>query len=623
MRLSWTVPYLSPAVLLATALALTGQTAPGPAPGSVSGSSARGTEAWPQPTLRTSANLVLVDVVVTDRDQPVLGLDRSAFHVFEDGKELKITSFDQYQPEPAAPSGFMTAALPADTYTNLPEYPPSSAVNVLLLDALNTQSTDQMFVRKKMIDYLESIKPGTTLAVFTLSMQLRMVTPFTNDVGALARAVKSAKANPQVAAVRNTQQTDALDAAELKLQQDSPAAGLVVTSPSAAPVMGVAEALRQFQADRKAALIDDRMRITLDAMRELAGYLSGIQGRKNVIWFSGAFPLVMYPDSTLFSPYRNVTSYREEIQDTAEKLTAARVAIYPVDARGLNVPSEYNASVSFVQPDASDAKTMVKPLDTLSAKLTNEEEQWTDTQSTMQEVAKETGGRAYVDTNDLDKAVTDAVRNGSSYYTIAYAPPKEHLDGEYHKIQVRVDGERGFELAYRRGYYAEKPDASPASQDSASKQFVAALAHDAPPATQILVEARVVPASDPLLKGVSVPSPAPGQMTLKGTPHRYVIDLTLDAHSLTFNPNPDGSHQDALELAIVGYDANGQTVNLYLHPFQLGLKDALMQKIMTSGIPLRLAFDLPAGQVYLRIGVHDLNANRAGSLEVPLQVSAQ
>jgi hypothetical protein len=266
---------------------------------------------------------------------------------------------------------------------------------------------------------------------------------------------------------------------------------------------------------------------------------------------------------------------------------------------------------------------MVKPLDTLSAKLTNEEEQWTDTQSTMQEVAKETGGRAYVDTNDLDKAVTDAVRNGSSYYTIAYAPPKEHLDGEYHKIQVRVDGERGFELAYRRGYYAEKPDASPASQDSASKQFVAALAHDAPPATQILFEARVVPASDPLLKGVSVPSPAPGQMTLKGTPHRYVIDLTLDAHSLTFNPNPDGSHQDALELAIVGYDANGQTVNLYLHPFQLGLKDALMQKIMTSGIPLRLAFDLPAGQVYLRIGVHDLNANRAGSLEVPLQVSAQ
>jgi len=623
MRLSWTVPHLSVSILLATALALPGQTASSPAPGSVSGSSAMGTEASPQPTLRTSANLVLVDVVVTDHDQPVLGLDRSAFHVFEDGKELKITSFDQHQQGAAAPFGFMTAALPANTYTNLPEYPPSSAVNVLLLDALNTQTSDQIFVRKKMIDYLESIKPGTTLAVFTLSMQLRMVTPFTTDAGALARAVKSAKANPQEAAVLNTQQTDALDAAQLDLQQNSPAAALVITSPRAYPVMDAVQALQQFQADQTAAQVDVRMRITLDAMRELAGYLSGIQGRKNVIWFSGAFPLVMYPDSTLFSPYRNVTGYAEQIQDTAEKLTAARVAIYPVDARGLDFPSQYNASVSFVLPNATGQRLPPPPGETAAEKLTNEQEQWSDTQSTMQEVAKETGGRAYVDTNDLDKAVADAVKNGSSYYTIAYAPPKEHLDGEYHKIQVRVDGGRGFELAYRRGYYAEKPNASPASQDSASKQFVAALAHDAPPATQILFEARVVPASDPLLKGASIPSPPPGQMTVKGTPHRYVIDLTLDAHSLTFNPNPDGSHQAALEIAIVGYDANGQPVNLYQHPFQLGLKDALMQKIMTSGIPLRLAFDLPAGQVYLRIGVHDLNANRAGSLEVPLQVNAQ
>ena len=575
------------------------------------------------PTLRTSSNLVVVDVVVTDHDQPVLGLDRSAFHVFEDGKELKISSFDQHQPEHAAPSGFMTAALPANTYTNLPEYPPSSAVNVLLLDALNTQTSDQMFVRKKMIDYLGSVKPGTTLAVFTLSMQLRMVIPFTTDAGALAKALKSGKANPQEAAVLNTQQTDALDAAQLNAQQDSPAGADSVSSPSDYPVMDAVQALRQFQADQVAAQVDERMRITLDAMRELADYLSGIQGRKNVIWFSGAFPLVMYPDSSLFDPYRNVAGYSDQIQDTAEKLTAARVAIYPVDARGLDVPSQYNAAVSFVLPNATGQRLPPPPGETAAEKLTNEQEQRSDTQSTMQEVAKETGGRAYVDTNDLDKAVANAVRNGSSYYTIAYAPPKEHLDGEYHKIQVRVDGERGFELAYRRGYYAEKPDASPASQDSASKQFVAALAHDAPPATQILFEARVVPASDPLLKGASIPSPPPGQMTVKGTPHRYVIDLTLDAHSLTFNPNPDGSHQAALEIAIVGYDANGQPVNLYQHPFQLGLKDALMQKIMTSGIPLRLAFDLPAGQVYLRIGVHDLNANRAGSLEVPLQVNAQ
>ena len=40
----------------------------------------------------------------------------------------------------------------------------------------------------------------------------------------------------------------------------------------------------------------------------------------------------------------------------------------------------------------------------------------------MEVIAKETGGKAYINTNGLQEAVADAVRNGSSYYTIAYVP---------------------------------------------------------------------------------------------------------------------------------------------------------------------------------------------------------
>ena len=615
MRLP-SIPHLTAAALLIIALTLPAQTAPASAPGAAQTQSVA-----PQPTLRATTNLVLVDVVATDRNQPVLGIDRKSFHVFEDGKEMPIASIDDHESAlPVTPPAFMTTPLPANTWTNLPAYPPSRAVNVLLLDALNTPLTDQMVVRRKMIDYLATVKPGTTLAVFTLSMQLRMVTPFTTDPGALVRALKNTKANPQTSTLLNTQQDEDLNTAQLNNVQDSiaatnpgngaPSSPVLQQITGATPVQNAVQALQQFQADQIAALFDMRMRITLDAMQQLAAYLSGIDGRKNVIWFSGAFPLVMFPDSSLFNPFENVTSYRERIQQTAEKLTAARVAVYPVDARGLIVPSEYNAANNFVDPK------------TFSTKIMSEEEERFNEQSTMQEVAKETGGRAYVNTNDLDKAVANAVENGSNYYTVAYAPPKEHLDGKYHKIEVRLDGEHGVELAYRHGYYAEKPGASPDRQNDSSNQFVAALAHDAPPSTEILFQARVVPAADPLFKGVSIPNPPPGQMTLKGTPHRYVIDLKLDAHSLTFNPGPDGSHRAVLELAIVAYDANGQSVNSYEHPFQLGMKDALMQKVMSSGIPLRLAFDLPAGKIGLRIGVHDLNANRAGSLEVPLQVIA-
>jgi VWFA-related protein len=539
--------------------------------------------------LRTSSNLVVVDVVVSEHDQPVLGLDRSAFHVFEDGKEQPLSSFDEHQPA-ATPPVVTRSALPPNTYSNQPVWPNSSAVNVLLLDALNTPLSDQANMRQRMIHYLGTIKPGTAMAVFTLSSQLRMVTDFTTDPAALVAALKNSKANPQQSATLASEQSEE-NAAWL------------------AQVQGNAQlALQRFLADHAASETDARTKVTLAAMQELAGYLRGVPGRKNVIWFSGSFPLAILPDSMLSPGFQNVTNYREQIQQTSEMLTTARVAFYPVDARGLAEPPEFNAAQAGPGSNQPPWK---------------EGQQRNSEQSAMLQVAEETGGRAFVDTNDFDKAVTAAVNDGSSYYTISYVPPSNHLDGQFHKIEVRLDYSRKLNLAYRRGYYAEKPDAPLAGQDSASKQFVAALAHDAPPATQILFEARVVPASDPLLKGVSIPSPAPGQMTLKGTPHRYVIDLTLDAHSLTFDPKPDGSHQAALELAVVGYDAIGQPVNLYQHPFQLGLKDALMQRVMTSGIPLRLAFDLPAGQIYLRIGIHDLNANRAGSLEVPLQVSAQ
>jgi VWFA-related protein len=601
----------------------TPQAGQSPAQGSVPGA-AMGGQAAAGPTLRTGTNLVLVDVVATNRDQPVHGLDRKAFHVFEDGKEQPITSFDEHQPGGAAAPAFMAASLPANTYTNLPEYPQSSAVNVLLLDALNTPTGDQMRVRRKMIDYLESIKPGTSLAIFTLSSRLRMVTAFTSDPAGLVKSLKAPKANPQQSTLLDAQQpaiavanaANPVVSSQLTQPTTNGSAASNPSGPLAANLsltngpMNAAGSLEQFEADQSAFQSEDRAKITLNAMRELAGYLGGIEGRKNVIWFSGSFPFAIFPDSSLPDPFKNIDTIREEVQKAADLLTAARVAIYAVDARGMTAPQEFSVANSnaFVAPDQA-----------LGAQVGKEQEELNNEETTLQEVAEETGGRAYLNDNDLDRAVASAVENGANYYTIAYVPPGEHLDGKYHKIQVSVDGVHGVKLAYRRGYYADGANV-PADQGGESSLFADAVAHDAPAATQILFRARVLTASDPLLKGVSVPSGPAGQLPLTGAVHRYVIDLTLDAHGLAFNAGADGSHEAALELAMVAYDANGQRLNFYQHGFQLSLKDAQMERIMGSGIGLRLPFDLPAGQVYLRIGVHDLNANRAGSLEVPLQV---
>ncbi len=579
------------------------------------------------PALRASSSLVLVDVVVTDHDKPVHGLDRTRFHVFEDGKEQTVSSFDEHQPAGAPPAFLASASLPPHTYTNLPAYPESSAVNVLLLDALNTPLGDQMRVRRKMIDYLGSVKPGTTLAIFTLGTQLRIVTQFTTDPAALVRLLNAPKTNEKQSPLINPPASTSLDNNQVNTVAGTQPAtpppvsntgALKPGSETSGAPMDAAAALQQFEADQIAGQVNARVHITLQAMQQLAGYLGGISGRKNVIWFSGAFPLVTFGDPSLPLPFANLAAYREEVQKTTDMLTAARVAIYPVDASGLWETSEFSAANNPTIPSDVHAAA-----DAQAAQWSQQREQHYDNQATMQQVADDTGGKAYVETNDFDKAVAGAIENGSSYYTLAYVPGNAALDGRYRKIQVTLDDDRNLKLAYRRGYYADAPAGTSPAGSGPDSVFAAALAHDAPSATAILLKARVLPASDPAFQGVILPSGPAGNKSasLHGPAHRYIVDLTIDAHSLALDNLPDGSRKADIELAMIAYDGLGHPLNDYSHAFQVGLNAAQFERIMASGISVRMPIDLPAGEVDLRIGVHDLTADRAGSLEVPLDVA--
>jgi hypothetical protein len=78
-------------------------------------------------------------------------------------------------------------------------------------------------------------------------------------------------------------------------------------------------------------------------MRQLARYLSGMPGRKNLIWFTGSFPLQFpaFPDSQAFPPHPGEAirpqSYdlEPELKAATDLLARAHVAVYPIDGRGL------------------------------------------------------------------------------------------------------------------------------------------------------------------------------------------------------------------------------------------------------------------------------------------------
>jgi VWFA-related protein len=583
--------------------------------------------AEPAAVLHVSTNLVLVDVVVTDKDKPVHGLERQHFHVFEDGHEQAIASFDEHRaPDAGNLRPLKQAALPPHTYTNIPEYPEAGAVNVLLLDRLNTPMTDQAYVRLKMIQYLGKIKPGTSLAIFGLSSRLQMIAGFSTDLSALTEALK----NPKTAA----QQSPLIDpdnvVQDVGVTPSSPGSASVTNSVTTSngsttgtPVNGgpmdAEAAVREFQAEIAAGLIDQRVRITIDAMQQLARYLSAIPGRKNVIWFSGSFPSWVPPDDSQgFQAFRATRSSEDEIRETTKMLADARISLYPIDARGLMTPSAYSAAN---HPASSNAYTPGTNSTSFATELRNEREETMREQATMQEVAQQTGGKAFVDTNDFADAVSNVIENGSSYYTIGYVPDRKQFDGQFHRFKVGLD-DASYKLAYRSGYYADSPDKPSAHHPGETSLIVAASQHGAPLATQISFVARVLPATDPLLQGATLTKGPVGvdATKLKGPVHRYVVDLALDLHGIVFDTAADGSHVAHIELALVAYDADGTRVNSLEHALQMGLSPARFAGLMNSGVPLRAELDVPEGQGSIRIAIHDIASGRAGSLEVPLSV---
>ncbi len=64
----------------------------------------------------------------------------------------------------------------------------------------------------------------------------------------------------------------------------------------------------------------------MDALQQLARYLSAIQGRKNLIWFSGSFPIPFDRNPNRPLPFLAVRNYEDEIRKTRQFLTAARAA---------------------------------------------------------------------------------------------------------------------------------------------------------------------------------------------------------------------------------------------------------------------------------------------------------
>jgi len=583
-------------------------------------SAAQTTQREPETTIRTTADLVVVDVTVTDAKQnPVHQLSPSDFTVVEDGHPQTVKVFEEHVATAPAPLP-LAPKLDPGTFTNDSLVPAGGALDILLFDKLNTPMDAQAQVRDQVLKYLKEAPAGTRMAIFTLTTKLRLLQGFTSDPEVLRAVVEGKKGNAGASPFMR----DAVAGDRLINPVTGEPGGNNPGTQAAADLMAAYGqsfgGLKDFVAYQQSAQLQVRARYTLDALNLLARYLSNLPGRKNLIWFSGSFPISILPDPGLTDPFVAVGGVEVEFRQTVDLLARSQVAVYPIDARGLTGQPTMDAS-NIGTGMSRGTGNFAKDNRDFFTQTAGEE-------STMNQMARDTGGEAFLNTNGLKGAIEKAIAAGSDYYTIAYTPTNHDWNGNYRKIEVKVDRPK-IALSYRRGYYADNPSAPLKQKEeeggkNAPPPYSAvdnAMLWGAPNPTEIIFTANVqLSFADPEDSVAPRNHVAP---KIAGPFRRYTVKFTIDPGQVKCDATPDGVRHCTLEFRAYVYDASGAQINVRADGVKVDIPAANDANLPPRKIDYSLQISAPVkGDFFLRIGVRDVANDRLGALEVPIAAVA-
>jgi VWFA-related protein len=505
------------------------------------------------PAFRTDTRLVQINVAVHDKNGPVANLTKDDFILTEKGKTRAISVFAVHKPAAAAPaaSAEPPPATPVNTFSNRAlrgaDAPPS--VTVILLDRLNTMiggtaanaetplfSSDLALssAKRHLVTYLDELDPQQRVAIYSLGERITVLSDFTGDRARLKSILENYRAT-------SITSQEVAEPTTVHLASDVMAAQVNRDSQLLA---GMSNA--------------QRAQTTMAALIAVAAHVAGIPGRKNLVWLTADLNI---PATAL-----------------ARALSRSDIAIYPIDTRGLlswaaGHSDADDAAAVFGQTRGTPSGTGAGP--TVPRGI-----------ATMQDLAQETGGRAYANGNDLTGAIRTAINDGEVSYTLGFYPDGNSLDDRFHDLKVRVK-HGGYEVRSPRGYFALKD--SPVS-DAQHQSAVAEAILSPLESSQIHIDA-----------------------TLERGTDSFAVAGSVDLHDVQLSAALTGT----VEVSIVQQDTTGKILDQTRNRYNVTLTKESYEAHLKSGLVFREKLAPKEGLAMLRILISDLTDGRVGSLIIP------
>ena len=372
-----------------------------------------------KPTFTSNSNLVIVDVTVKDKSGKAIdGLKPEDFILIEDGKRQKVEVFEHQslslEPEPPeppptlgdqndlpeAPKTTITAATPGKIQYH------DKRLLVVFFDFSNMGVPEQLRAQEASLKFLDTqMTPSDMVAILLFTTAIQVKTDFTADRNVLTTIIK-----------------------ELPIGEASDMAGDADTGDDNEEDTGAAFVADEtefniFNTDRKLAAIEE-------AVRKLAA----LPEKKALVYITGGIS-------------KTGIENQAQLEASINAAVKANVAIFPIDARGLmGDPPGGGASKG-----ASRGSGIFN-----GSALNAQRASINSSQETLATLAADTGGKVFLDSNDLSLGLQQVQQEFRSYYVLGYYTSNAREDGKYRKIVVKLTDRLSAKLEFRDGYYAQK-----------------------------------------------------------------------------------------------------------------------------------------------------------------------
>src|SRR4051812_3920016 len=514
-----------------------------------------------QPVFRSGARLIVQTVSVKDKDgRAIAGLKAEDFVVTEDGEPQTVSfvEFEQLSDRPAsaraerpAPLFPESTAVPSPTESQIAIPPPGDSryrdrrLLVLYFDLTAMPPGDQMRAYTAAQTFIDKqMQPSDLLAIMTFGGgAVRVKQDFTGDRGLLRSVIQT-----------------------LIFGDDKDGDGIPDNT-------DIGTAFGQDDAEFS-ILNTDRQ---LSALQTAATMLRALPEQKSLIYFASGLRL-------------NGVDNQAQLRATTNAAIRANVLLSPIDARGLIATA----------PLGDATRPSPGGIGTFNGQLAqNTVTAFQRSQDTLYSLAKDTGGKAMFDYNDLSLGIAQAAESLNSYYMVGYYSTHPASDGRFHRVQVALRAGVAGQLAYRQGYYSDKEFARFNAADK-ERQLEEALMLDNP-VTEISIAMEV------------------NYFQLNSAEYFVPVAVKIPGSELAL-ARRRGAPRTVIDFIGEVKDSYGITVQNVRDKLDMKLSEDTAAQLATRPLLYETGFTLLPGKYVIKLLARDEETGRIGTYQAPFTV---